>query len=301
MKIIVASTRDISFSSIRRAFDKTSTGFANKDDLINAIYPYKDEIGLVRYLAPDTYYRWVSRLVGHTLDQESIAGGQGSAGNSVDDLKKAILKGDQLPMPYIDCISEGAEGYHRMMAIKQLADEYKIGFVEVPVLIIDRIDLEHRRFLPEEIYYDRLKYIGTRNPELIDKDVLEVIEPYHLIDHEIEACWLLDPGVRQTIMAAVNTRNLAENLVRTKSSNVWAYGVNVKNQKKGIGDVLVQFKGTHGGPADIYMYYDVPIRLYRKLVTAPSKGHFIWKYLRNNFQYSKLTGDKRGKLKNAIN
>lgn len=307
MRLLVEADTKIPFSLMSQAFDKTQTGFANKDDLINAIYPYKDMIGLIRHITPDAYYRYVSRLVGHTLNQDSIANTTGSAGYAVHHLKDSILAGTQLPMPYIDCISEGAEGYHRMMAVKELAEEYNV-FWEVPVLIIDRIDLENRRMLPEKIFYDKLKYIGTHNAEMLDEDVVEVLEPYGLLDttqphitYEFEACWLIDPSIRQTITAAVNTRNLVENLVRTKSSNVWAYGVNVKDPKKAMGDVIVQFKGPNGGPADIYMYYDVPIRVYRKLITAPSKGHFMWKYLRNNFKYSKLTGDKRGKLKNAVN
>ena len=68
-----------------------------------------------------------------------------------------------------------------------------------------------------------------------------------------------------------------------------------------MGDMLVQFKGPKGGAGDIYLYYDVPVMLYRRWISAPSKGHFFWKYVRNNFSYRKLTGDKKGKLPNAIN
>ena len=66
------------------------------------------------------------------------------------------------------------------------------------------------------------------------------------------------------------------------------------------GDLYMQFKGRNGGPGDIYVYYDVPTALYRRLVAAPSKGHFFWQYLRNNFIYAKLTGDKKTHLKNGI-
>lgn len=90
-------------------------------------------------------------------------------------------------------------------------------------------------------------------------------------------------------------------MVRVKSSNIWAYNLNVKNKNDQVGDLYIQFKGPRGGPEDVYVLYDVPVRLYRRLVTAPSKGHFYWQYLRNNFKYSKLTGDKRGKLRNAVN
>lgn len=103
------------------------------------------------------------------------------------------------------------------------------------------------------------------------------------------------------VFAAINTKDLAKKLVRVKSSNVWAIGINVRHQGDTTGDVLAQFKGKNGGPGDVYIYYDVPIKVYNRWVAATSIGHFFWKYIRNNFMYSKLTGDKRGKLRNAIN
>lgn len=105
----------------------------------------------------------------------------------------------------------------------------------------------------------------------------------------------------QAILCAISSKDLTKNMVRVKSSNVWAYGINIVDKKQKTGDVIAQFKGKNGGPGDIYILYDVPVILYRRWVAAPSKGHFYWKYLRNNFTYAKLTGDKKGKLKNAVN
>lgn len=102
-------------------------------------------------------------------------------------------------------------------------------------------------------------------------------------------------------ITAKSSRDITRNLVRVKSSNVWAYGVDIKDDKGTVGDVYVQFKAKNGGPGDVYKVYDVPISIWRKFIGAPSKGHFYHKYLRNNFYYSKLTGDKKGKLPNAIN
>lgn len=99
------------------------------------------------------------------------------------------------------------------------------------------------------------------------------------------------------IRAANNSRDM----VRVKSSNVWGFNIRIKDRKSGVGDVFVQFKSEQGGPGDVYVYYDVPVRTYRRWQTAPSKGHFFWQYIRNFYKYSKLTGDKRGKLANAIN
>lgn len=103
-------------------------------------------------------------------------------------------------------------------------------------------------------------------------------------------------------MGSKNTKGLRpQDLMRVKSSNVWAIGVEVSNNNIKEGTVYIQFKGKEGGPGDVYRYYDVPVTLYKRFITAPSFGHFVWKYLRNNFKYSKLTGDKRGKLSNAVN
>lgn len=103
------------------------------------------------------------------------------------------------------------------------------------------------------------------------------------------------------VLGGKSSRDLSKDLVRVKSSNIWSIGIHIKRRGDSTGDVIVQFKDAKGGPGDIYRLYDVPIKLYRQWVTAPSKGHFYWKYLRNDYLYSKLTGDKRGKLKNAVN
>ena len=103
------------------------------------------------------------------------------------------------------------------------------------------------------------------------------------------------------IFAAINTNNFAKDLVKVKSSNVWAYGFNLKDRKDKTGNLIVQFKNKFGGAGEVYIYYDVPTMIFRRWQSAPSVGHYFWQYIRNNYNYSKLTGDKRGKLKNAIN
>lgn len=105
----------------------------------------------------------------------------------------------------------------------------------------------------------------------------------------------------QNILAAINTSDLSSKLFRVKSSNVWAYRLFMRNRKDKTGDLIVQFKSREGGPGDVYQYYDVPFTLFRKWQATTSKGHFFWKYIRNYYKYSKLTGDKRGKLANAVN
>ena len=108
-------------------------------------------------------------------------------------------------------------------------------------------------------------------------------------------------GIGELILAAKSIRDITSNLVRVKSSNVWAYGIDIKDRKSTSGTVFIQFKGKNGGPGDVYAYYDVPVKIWRQLVGAPSKGHAFWVLIRNNFLYRKLTGDRRGKLRNAVN
>lgn len=138
------------------------------------------------------------------------------------------------------------------------------------------------------------------------------IRPKVLEQLEIEAMYLCSTSARGAIAASIASNKLAifagisskditKSMVRVKSSNVWSYTINIRNRGDKVGDVYVQFKGDRGGPGDVYVLYDVPVNVYRKWVSAPSKGHFYWQYLRNNYKYSKLTGDKRGKLPNAVN
>lgn len=96
------------------------------------------------------------------------------------------------------------------------------------------------------------------------------------------------------------SRDITEKMVRCRSSNVWGYAFDIADGEN-KGTLYMQFKGAAGGPGDIYRYYEVPLNVYRRLVSAPSKGHMFWKLIRNKFLYSKLTGDKRGKLQNAVN
>ena len=94
------------------------------------------------------------------------------------------------------------------------------------------------------------------------------------------------------------TQDFVKKLARVKSSNVWSYAFQPKDEK--TGDMLMQFKKKDGGPGDIYIYYNVPNKLWQRFVAAPSKGHFMWEYIRNIFTYAKLTGDKRTHLPNGI-
>ncbi len=107
---------------------------------------------------------------------------------------------------------------------------------------------------------------------------------------------------RQPIMAAISAKDITRNMVRVKSSNIWSYTINGRDgQDSKLGDVYVQFKGKHGGPGDVYVFYDVPVTIYRKILSSNSKGHAFWQNLRGKYSYAKLTGDKRTKRRGGVN
>lgn len=96
-----------------------------------------------------------------------------------------------------------------------------------------------------------------------------------------------------------DSREITDHMVRCRSSNLWGYAFDIQDGEN-VGTLYVQFKSTQGGPGDIYRYYEVPISIYRKLISAPSKGHAHHKYIRHKYLYSKLTGDKKTHLKNGL-
>lgn len=126
-------------------------------------------------------------------------------------------------------------------------------------------------------------------------DYLEEIQPT-----ELSINCAINIERRQAILAARSTKEITKNLVRVKSSNLWGYAIDIKDRHDKVGDVYIQFKGKNGGPENIYVYYDVPIVVWRKMLSASSKGHAFWVLIRNNYKYAKLTGDRRTKLKNGV-
>lgn len=106
---------------------------------------------------------------------------------------------------------------------------------------------------------------------------------------------------KQAIKAAISSREITKDMIRVKSSNIWAYCVDIKNAKDKTCTLYIQFKGKNGGPDDIYCYFDVPIVIYRRMISYPSKGHFFWEYIRGKYAYAKLTGDKKTKQGGGVN
>ena len=93
------------------------------------------------------------------------------------------------------------------------------------------------------------------------------------------------------IAATTSSGDIADRIIRVNSSNVYGYYMDVRRHTDHTGTLYIQFL-KKGRPGDIYAYYDVPLEIGRKLASTSSKGHYVWKYIRNRYQTAKLTGDK---------
>lgn len=124
------------------------------------------------------------------------------------------------------------------------------------------------------------------------------IKLVELLDNIFADCQSLQNDV---ITAAISSREITKNMVRVKSSNLWSVCLNVRNRGDNVGDLFIRFKGPNGGDnGGLYQYFDVPVRLYRQFISAPSKGSFFWRNIRNNYTYRRLDGNKRTFLPNGI-
>lgn len=222
-------------------------------------------------------------------------------------------------------VRANTEDYEDYFNVTDIEDALRImGFTYLEMNFFRREDPDQSVVMYAELFDDAVildMYVDSEKVDtttLTDPEELITWVETHLAEYGIEnvkivtpeEIELVDDGVfpSSTILSSKTTRiisrkktstkDMADKLLRVKSSNVWAYAFNPKTEE--VGDMLMQFKGKNGGPGDIYIYYDVPTRIWRRLVVAPSKGHSFWELIRHNYTYAKLTGDKRTKLPNGI-
>jgi hypothetical protein len=67
-------------------------------------------------------------------------------------------------------------------------------------------------------------------------------------------------------------------LIPVISSNVASYAYLEDEQT-----MIVQFLDS-----SVYEYYSVPKEIWQIAQTYPSKGQFVWKFLRDQYEYSKV-------------
>lgn len=154
---------------------------------------------------------------------------------------------------------------------------------------------------PEEVIdfvEGKLKAKGVDNVKIVKPDELDMPDDGISVKSVMSSKRFKKVRVNSAKAKRMTTRDFVDKLMRVKSSNVWAYAFNPKDEY--TGDMLMQFKSKEGGPGDIYIYYDVPNKIWQRLVAAPSTGHAFWELIRNRYTYAKLTGDKRTKLANGI-
>jgi hypothetical protein len=203
-----------------------------------------------------------------------------------------------------------------------------MGLSFVDMNFYRRVELDGDLVIYGELYDDAINVTVYKNNQEVAFE--QFISPVRFIDfiedvldqHDITTAEIVDPddliisdsGIKisaATILAKdkqdhhdtskrnkTTTQDFVKKLARVKSSNVWSYAFQPKDDK--MGDMLMQFKAKNGGPGDIYIYYNVPNKVWQRLVAAPSKGHLFWTLIRNVYTYAKLTGDKRTHLPNGI-
>ena len=205
-----------------------------------------------------------------------------------------------------------------------------MGFSYLEMNFYRRVELDGNLVIYGELYDDAIKVSVYKNNKEISVEqfsapvrfidfIEDILNQYNIPSSEIvdpDDMLIYDNGIvtATTILAKrsftrqnrhdtsrrekTTTQDFVKKLARVKSSNVWSYAFQPKDDK--VGDMLMQFKRKDGGPGDIYIYYNVPSKLWQRFVAAPSKGHFMWQFIRNVFTYAKLTGDKQTKLPNGI-
>lgn len=166
----------------------------------------------------------------------------------------------------------------------------------------DNQEVSSDQFSSPTKFVDYIENILQQN----DVEYVEIVEPDELVVSDngimVSASTILAKAFQNRHDTSkrnkTTTQDFVKKLARVKSSNVWSYAFQPKDDQ--TGDMLMQFKNKNGGPGDIYIYYNIPNRLWQRFSVTPSKGRFFWQHVRNVFTYAKLTGDKRTKLANGI-
>ena len=93
----------------------------------------------------------------------------------------------------------------------------------------------------------------------------------------------LDPFIDE----AIDVAGVEELIwVPVESSNVKAFAYDMQNQF-----LYVRFLPSGSGDfanGSMYVYYSVEAEIYQQFLQAPSKGQFVWRFLRDRYDYARL-------------
>ena len=93
----------------------------------------------------------------------------------------------------------------------------------------------------------------------------------------------LDPFIDE----AIDVAGVEELIwVPVESSNVESFAYDMQNQF-----LYVRFLPSGSGDfanGSMYVYYSVEAEIYQQFLQAPSKGQFVWRFLRDRYDYARL-------------
>lgn len=67
------------------------------------------------------------------------------------------------------------------------------------------------------------------------------------------------------------------------SSNIESFGYDSEERS-----LYVRFNGSKGGPSSLYKYIGVEPEVFDQFMDAPSKGKFVFGYLKNRYEYQRV-------------
>ena len=271
------------------------------DAVLITVYENNQEIDSDQFISSIRFIDFVEKILAdHDIEQGEII--------DVDheDLCEYVEDHYNIELPYRDEVL-----FIREFDWVRLRTDPKMCIIELPAIMskdqwysleewLEFVDARYKHGCKMRVgalygTYDDYAY-GT---EYSPKDIINICKQYYGSGSLYASTNIFAKKGHNTAQRnKTTTQDFVTKLAKVKSSNVWAYAFQPKD--KYVGDMLMQFKGKQGGPGDIYIYYNVPNKIWQRLVAAPSKGHFMWEYIRNIYTYAKLTGDKRTHLPNGI-
>ena len=127
-------------------------------------------------------------------------------------------------------------------------DVYKMSVITDSGKYIDVRVIKYDDVLEVDYWIDNKRVPNSSKPadtSNISKTVRNIERMFKKHGYEIFAnTTIISKNDRVAVMAAINTKNMSQDLVRVRSSNLWSYGLNIKNRKDKTGDILIQFKNS---------------------------------------------------------